>query len=95
MRVEPRTGNGRGGRAGEAGNTRHIRGGLWAEQLEKLCGNNNISLTKGEKIEEVLAQGGWCLIGRIWIGKKVNREAFKTVIQNMAYDSGSKFQGIR
>jgi hypothetical protein len=58
-----------------------------AEQLEELCGN--ISLSEGEKarititegeIEEVRAQGGRCLIGRIWMGKRVNKEAFKIVL---------------
>jgi hypothetical protein len=58
-----------------------------AEHLEELCGN--ISLSEGEKtgititegeIEEVRAQGGRCLIGRIWTAKRVNKEAFKVVL---------------
>ena len=58
-----------------------------AEQLEELCGQ--ISLSEGEKvgititegeIEEVRAQSGRCLRGRIWMAKKVNREAFKGVL---------------
>jgi hypothetical protein len=57
------------------------------EQLEELYGN--ISLSKGEKagiiiiegeIEEVRVQGGWCLVRRIWMAKKVNKEAFKVLL---------------
>jgi hypothetical protein len=58
-----------------------------AEQLEELCGN--ISLSEGEKagititegeIEEVRAQGGRCLVGWIWMTKKVNKDAFKAML---------------
>jgi hypothetical protein len=58
-----------------------------AEQLEELCGN--ISLSEGEKtgititegeIEEVRVQGGRCLVGRIWMAKRVNKDAFKDVL---------------
>jgi hypothetical protein len=61
-----------------------------AEQLAKLYGN--MSLSEGEKtgiaitegeIEEARAQGGWCLIGRIWLGKKVNKEAFTSVLSRI------------
>ena len=58
-----------------------------AEQLKELCGN--ISLCEGERagititdgeIEEVRAQGGQCLVGRIWMARKVNKDAFKVVL---------------
>ena len=57
------------------------------EQLEELCGK--ISLTEREKAgititegetEEVRVQGGRCLVGRIWMAKKVNKEAFQVVL---------------
>jgi hypothetical protein len=58
-----------------------------AEQLEELCGN--ISLSKGERtgititegeIEEARVQGGRCLVGRLWLARRVNKEAFKEVL---------------
>jgi hypothetical protein len=58
-----------------------------ADQIEKLCGN--ISLTDREKVglmitegevDEVWVQGGQCLVGRIWMGRKVNKEAFTSVL---------------
>ncbi|XP_059436243.1 uncharacterized protein LOC132169189 [Corylus avellana] len=61
-----------------------------AEQLEKLWGT--ISLTEGEKngiaitegeIEEARAQGGRCLIGKLWMGKRVNKDALKTVLSRI------------
>jgi hypothetical protein len=61
-----------------------------AESIEKLCGK--LSLLEGEKIgiaiaegevEEARAQGGRCLIGKIWMGKRVNKEAFKTVLSRI------------
>jgi hypothetical protein len=61
-----------------------------ADQLEKLCGN--ISLTEGEKagltiiegeVDEVRAQVGRCLVGKIWMGRTVNEEAFKTVLSRI------------
>jgi hypothetical protein len=51
--------------------------------MEVLCGN--ISLSEGEKagititeveIGEVRAQGGRCLVGQIWMERKVNNDAF-------------------
>jgi hypothetical protein len=61
-----------------------------ADQLGELCGK--ISLTKGEsegikitegEVEEVRVQGGKCLTGRIWMVKKVNNEAFKSVLSQI------------
>jgi hypothetical protein len=57
------------------------------EELEKLCGR--VSLTDGEKqgltIEEgEIADGrekvGRCLVGRIGVERKINKEAFKTIM---------------
>jgi hypothetical protein len=39
----------------------------------------SITITEGE-IEEIRAQGGRCLVGRIWMTKRVNKEAFKVVL---------------
>jgi hypothetical protein len=58
-----------------------------ADQLEKLCGNISLTdrervglmITEGE-VDEVRAQGGRCLVGRIWMGRKVNKEAFMSVL---------------
>jgi hypothetical protein len=41
-----------------------------------------INITKGE-VEEIGEQGGRCLIGRIWMAKKVNKEAFKSVLSQI------------
>jgi hypothetical protein len=58
-----------------------------AEQLEELCGN--ISLSEGERtgititegeIQEARVQGGRCLVGRLWMSRRVNKEAFKEVL---------------
>jgi hypothetical protein len=61
-----------------------------ADQIEKLCGS--ISLTEGEKVgltitegevDEVRAQGGRCLVGKVWMGRKANKEAFTTVLSRI------------
>lgn len=60
------------------------------ESIEKLCGQltllegekTGISITEGD-VEEVRAQGGRCLIGRIWSEKLVNKEAFKSVLSRV------------
>jgi hypothetical protein len=48
--------------------------------------------TKGEKegiviteddVGEIRAQGEYCLIGKIWAEKKINKEAFKTVLSRI------------
>jgi hypothetical protein len=63
---------------------------VMADQLEKLCGS--ISLTEGEKVgltitegevDEVRAQGGRCLVGKVWMGRRANKEAFKTVLSRI------------
>ena len=41
-----------------------------------------IAIIEGE-IEETRTHGGWCLIGKIWIGKKVNKEAFMIVLSRI------------
>lgn len=61
-----------------------------AESIENLCGKltllegekKGITITEGE-VEEARAQGGRCLIGRIWTEKTVNKEAFKTVLSRV------------
>ncbi|XP_059429272.1 uncharacterized protein LOC132163092 [Corylus avellana] len=61
-----------------------------AEELERMC--NKISLTEGEKVgitvsegdvEEIRAKGTNCLVGKLWIEKLVNKEAFKSVISRI------------
>lgn len=61
-----------------------------AEDLEELCGN--IILTEGEKsgikiseceIAEAREKGTRCLVGKIWSGKRTNKEAFKQVLSRL------------
>jgi hypothetical protein len=61
-----------------------------ADQLEKLCWS--ISLIEGEKVglmimegevDEDRARGGLFLVGKVWMGRKVNKEAFKTVLSRI------------
>ena len=65
------------------------------EQMEKLCGN--ISLTEGDKagiaiiegeIEEARAQAGCCLIGRLWMGKKVKKKLLRQCCQEFGVRRG-------
>jgi hypothetical protein len=61
-----------------------------ADNLEDLCGK--LSLTKGEKVrikvEELEVSdarviAGKCVVGKVWIDKNVNKEAFKLVLSNI------------
>jgi hypothetical protein len=61
-----------------------------AEELEELCGN--ISLTEGEKsginisegeVVEAREKGTRCLVGKIWFGKRINKDAFKQVLSRL------------
>jgi hypothetical protein len=64
--------------------------GCMAEELEDLCGN--ISLSEGEKsgiriqegeIAEAREKGTRCLVGKIWSGKRTNKEAFQQVLSKL------------
>ena len=35
------------------------------------------------EVDKVRAQGGQCLVGRIWMGRKVNKEAFKSELSRI------------
>jgi hypothetical protein len=57
------------------------------DDLERLC--SNISLTEGERhgimvtdgdVAEIQAKSVNCLVGKLWLEKLVNKEAFKTVL---------------
>ena len=41
-----------------------------------------LTITEGE-VDELRAQGGRCLVGRIWMGRTVNKEAFKSVLSRI------------
>lgn len=61
-----------------------------AEELERLC--SKISLTDGEKsginisdgeVEDAREKGAKCFIGKIWMEKLVNKEAFKSILSRI------------
>jgi hypothetical protein len=61
-----------------------------ADDLEELCGK--ISLTAGEKqglkitegdITVMREKGKRCLVGRLWAGKRTNKEAFQSVLSQI------------
>jgi hypothetical protein len=60
------------------------------DAIERLC--SKVSLTEGEKegiqvqegeIAEGRELGARCLVGKLWAGKQVNREAFQTVLSRI------------
>jgi hypothetical protein len=61
-----------------------------ANQIADLCGKitlmegeqNGLEIADGE-IEEARVQGGKCLVGKLWMGRKANSEAFKTVLSRI------------
>jgi hypothetical protein len=64
--------------------------GIMADEIERLC--SKVSLTEGEKegiqvlegeIVEGREIGERCLVGKLWSGKRVNREAFQTQLSRI------------